>query len=45
MPLRINIDNLVNFCASGKRHYVLRARNFVEARDMAANRFLFGEAV
>lgn len=30
---------------SGRYRCVLRARNFAEARDMADNRFLFGEAV
>jgi hypothetical protein len=43
MALPINIGVLIYFCAGMRKHYVLRARNFVEARDMAENAFLFGK--
>jgi hypothetical protein len=43
MALPLNIGVLIYFCASMRKHYVLRAGNFVEAQDMADNAFLFGK--
>jgi hypothetical protein len=43
MALPVNIGVPVYFCAGMRKHYVLRAANFVEARDMADSGFLFGK--